>query len=33
VPFGEALEMTIDGRIADALSILAIQREALARRA
>ncbi len=33
VPFGEALEMTFDGRIADALSILAIQREALARRA
>jgi 8-oxo-dGTP pyrophosphatase MutT (NUDIX family) len=33
VPFGEALGMTFDGRIADALSILAIQREALARRA
>ena len=32
VPFGEALEMTLDGRIGDALSILAIQREALRRR-
>jgi 8-oxo-dGTP pyrophosphatase MutT (NUDIX family) len=33
VPFDEALAMTLDGRIEDALSILAIQREALDRRA
>ena len=33
VPFGEALAMTLDGRISDALSMLAIQREALDRRA
>jgi 8-oxo-dGTP pyrophosphatase MutT (NUDIX family) len=33
VPFDEALAMTLDGRIDDALSILAIQREALDRRA
>jgi ADP-ribose pyrophosphatase len=32
VPFDEALAMTLDGRIVDALSILAIQREALVRR-
>jgi 8-oxo-dGTP pyrophosphatase MutT (NUDIX family) len=32
VPFDEALAMTFDGRIVDALSILALQREALARR-
>jgi len=32
VPFDEALAMTLDGRISDALSILAIQREALTRR-
>ena len=32
VPFGEALAMTLDGRISDALSMLAIQREALDRR-
>ena len=32
VPFDEALAMTFDGRIADALSILALQREALVRR-
>jgi len=32
VPFDEALSMTFDGRIADALSILALQREALGRR-
>jgi 8-oxo-dGTP pyrophosphatase MutT (NUDIX family) len=32
VPFDEALAMTLDGRITDGLSILAIQREALARR-
>jgi ADP-ribose pyrophosphatase len=32
VPFDEALAMTFDGRISDALSILAIQREALDRR-
>ena len=31
VPFDEALAMTLDGRIDDALSILAIQREALGR--
>lgn len=33
VPFEEALAMTVDGRITDALSILAIHREALDRRA
>ncbi len=33
VPFDEALAMTLDGRISDALSMLAIQREALDRRA
>ena len=33
VPFDEAVAMTLDGRIDDALSILAIQREALDRRA
>ncbi len=33
VSFDEALAMTLDGRIDDALSILAIQREALHRRA
>ena len=33
VPFAEALAMTLDGRIDDALSILAIQREALERAA
>jgi len=32
VPFDEALAMTMDGRITDALSILAIQHEALDRR-
>ena len=32
VPFDEALAMTFDGRISDALSILALQREALDRR-
>lgn len=32
VPFDEALAMTFDGRISDALSILAVQREALDRR-
>jgi 8-oxo-dGTP pyrophosphatase MutT (NUDIX family) len=32
VTFDEALAMTLDGRIADALSVLAIQREALGRR-
>ena len=32
VPFDEALAMTFDLRIADALSILALQREALVRR-
>jgi 8-oxo-dGTP pyrophosphatase MutT (NUDIX family) len=32
VPFDEALAMTFDGRISDALSILTIQREALDRR-
>lgn len=32
VPFDEALAMVFDGRISDALSILAIQREALDRR-
>ena len=32
VPFDEALAMTLDGRISDALSMLAIQREALDRR-
>ena len=32
VPFSEALAMTLDGRISDALSMLAIQREALDRR-
>jgi hypothetical protein len=32
VSFDEALAMTFDGRISDALSILAIQREALDRR-
>jgi 8-oxo-dGTP pyrophosphatase MutT (NUDIX family) len=31
VPFAEALAMTIDGRITDAMSIIAIQRVALAR--
>ena len=31
VPFAEALAMTIDGRITDAMSMLAIQRVALAR--
>ncbi|HEX7474055.1 MAG TPA: NUDIX hydrolase [Candidatus Limnocylindrales bacterium] len=31
VPFDEALAMTLDGRISDALSILALQREALGR--
>jgi 8-oxo-dGTP pyrophosphatase MutT (NUDIX family) len=31
VPFAEALAMTIDGRITDAMSIIAIQRIALAR--
>ena len=31
VPFGEALAMTLDGRITDALSIMAIQRVALER--
>ena len=32
VPFDEAVAMTFDGRISDALSMLAIQREALDRR-
>ena len=32
VPFDEAVAMTLDGRISDALSMLAIQREALDRR-
>lgn len=32
VPFHEALAMTLDGRIADALSVVAIQRVALDRR-
>jgi 8-oxo-dGTP pyrophosphatase MutT (NUDIX family) len=31
VPFDEVLAMTVDGRITDALTILAVQREALAR--
>ena len=31
VPFGEALAMTLDGRISDALTMLAVQREALDR--
>jgi len=31
VPFAEALAMTLDGRITDALSIMGIQRVALAR--
>ncbi len=31
VPFGEALAMALDGRITDALSVVAIQRVALAR--
>jgi 8-oxo-dGTP pyrophosphatase MutT (NUDIX family) len=31
VPFGEALAMTLDGRITDALSVLALQRLALER--
>jgi 8-oxo-dGTP pyrophosphatase MutT (NUDIX family) len=31
VPFGEALSMTVDGRITDALSVVAIQRLALER--
>jgi 8-oxo-dGTP pyrophosphatase MutT (NUDIX family) len=31
VPFGEALGMTLDGRITDALSVLALQRVALLR--
>lgn len=31
VPFGEALEMTLDGRITDILSVVAIQRVALER--
>jgi hypothetical protein len=31
VPFAEALAMTLDGRISDAMSVLAIQRVALAR--
>lgn len=31
VPFGEALAMTLDGRITDAMSMVAIQRVALAR--
>ena len=31
VPFDDAVAMTLDGRIDDALSILAIQREALER--
>ena len=31
VPFDEALAMTLDGRIADAMSVLAIQRVALRR--
>jgi 8-oxo-dGTP pyrophosphatase MutT (NUDIX family) len=33
VPFDEALEMTLDGRITDAMSVVAIQRLALDRRA
>jgi 8-oxo-dGDP phosphatase len=32
VPFGEALAMTADGRITDAISVVAIQRVALERR-
>ena len=32
IPFTEALAMTLDGRITDGLSMLAIQREALSRR-
>lgn len=31
VPFGEALEMTLDGRITDAMAIIGIQRVALVR--
>jgi hypothetical protein len=31
VPFTEALAMTLDGRITDAMSVVAIQRVALAR--
>lgn len=33
IPFDEALAMTLDGRIDDALSVLALHREALVRRA
>ncbi|HLA15528.1 MAG TPA: NUDIX hydrolase [Candidatus Limnocylindrales bacterium] len=33
LPFGEALEMVLDGRITDALSVLAIQRVAIDRAA
>jgi len=32
VAFDEALAMTLDGRISDALTMLAVQREALDRR-
>ncbi len=32
VPFKEALAMTLDGRITDAMAIMGIQRVALARR-